>query len=212
MALHTCIACMLIQDHHVLAEQRKVTKKVVPGAIALPGGHMEEGESPEAAVYRELQEELGIVPGDLTYVCTLLHRSQEFRKLHYFAVHQWEGDIANHEAEAVLWVPFDALETFDLDVDRIAISEYRRVYQAEGMKIAEGRQSTVSYGDAGSVSEALRPGNKVTWWKRIPGGDYVYPIQATVLALTAKRVKIKAEDDGEIVMRYVPPASLQRQE
>ena len=212
MALHACIACMLIQDHHVLAEQRKVTKKVVPGAIALPGGHMEEGESPEAAVYRELQEELGIVPGDLTYVCTLLHRSQEFRKLHYFAVHQWKGDIANHEAEAVLWVPFDALETFDLDVDRIAISEYRRVYQSKGMKIAEGRQSTVSYGDAGSVSETLRPGDKVTWWKRIPGGDYVYPVQATVLALTARRVKIKAEDDGEIVIRYVPPASLQRQE
>jgi len=31
------------------------------------------------------------------------------------------------------------------------------------------------------------------------GGDYVSPVQATVLALTAKRVKIEADDDGEIV-------------
>jgi hypothetical protein len=61
------------------------------------------------------------------------------------------------------------------------------------------------------VSEALQPGDKVTWWKRIPGGDYVYPIQATVLALTEKRVEIEADDDGQIVTRYVPPQSVQRQ-
>jgi hypothetical protein len=49
------------------------------------------------------------------------------------------------------------------------------------------------------------------WWKCIPGGDYMYPVQATVLTLTAKRVKIEAFDDGERVIRYVPPESLQRQ-
>jgi hypothetical protein len=62
------------------------------------------------------------------------------------------------------------------------------------------------------VNEALQPGDKVIWWKRIPGGDYVYPVQATVLAVTTKRVKIETDDDGKIVMRYVPPESLQRQE
>ena len=61
------------------------------------------------------------------------------------------------------------------------------------------------------MSEALQPGDRVIWWKRIPGGDYVYPVQATVLALTAKRVKIEADDDGEIDIRYVPAQSLQRQ-
>jgi hypothetical protein len=61
------------------------------------------------------------------------------------------------------------------------------------------------------VSETLQPGDRVIWWKRIPGGDDVYPVQATVLALTAKRVKIEADDDGDIVIRYVPPQSLQRQ-
>jgi hypothetical protein len=58
---------------------------------------------------------------------------------------------------------------------------------------------------------ALKLGDRVIWWKRIPGGDYVYPVQATVLALTEKRVKIDAFDDGERVIRYVPPESLQRQ-
>ena len=58
---------------------------------------------------------------------------------------------------------------------------------------------------------ALKPGDRVIWWKRIPGGDYVYPVQATVLSLTAKRVKIEADDNGDIVIRYVPLESLQGQ-
>jgi mutator protein MutT len=121
---------MLLQDAQVLAEKRQRTKRVVPGAIALPGGHIEAHESPEEALYREMQEEVGIVPIEIAYVCTLLHRSQEFRKLHYFAVTRWEGAMIPQEAASVLWIPLDALETLELDVDRIAVQEYRRVYPA----------------------------------------------------------------------------------
>ena len=123
-----CVAFMLIKDNHVLAEQRKYTKRVVPGAVSLPGGHVEEGEQPEEALRREVQEELAIVPLAMAYVCTLLHRSQEFRKLHYFAVTHWEGEMHLSEADAVLWIPLNALSPLDLDVDRIAVSEYVRVY------------------------------------------------------------------------------------
>src|SRR5215475_1170184 len=65
--------------------------------------------------------------------------------------------------------------------------------------------------EGASENAVLQPGDKVIWWKRIPGGDYVYPVQATVLALTAKRVKIEADDDRGVVVRYVPAQSLQRQ-
>jgi hypothetical protein len=65
--------------------------------------------------------------------------------------------------------------------------------------------------EGASENAALKPGDRMIWWKRIPGGDYVYPVQATVLALTAKRVQIEADDDGMIGMRYVPRESLQRQ-
>lgn len=128
MCLVECIAFMLMQDDQVLAEKRKRTKRVVPGAVAFPGGHIEARESPEEALYREVQEEVGIVPIEIAYVCTLLHRSQEFRKLHYFAVTRWEGEIIPQEAESVVWIQLNALETLDLDVDKIAVQEYRRVY------------------------------------------------------------------------------------
>jgi len=119
---------MLIQDKRVLAERRKLTKTLVPGAIALPGGHMEADEGPEDALQRELLEELGIVACRVAYVCTLLHRAEEVRKIHYFAVESWEGEILNREAEALLWVSLDESHTLDLDIDRVAVREYLRVY------------------------------------------------------------------------------------
>jgi hypothetical protein len=64
--------------------------------------------------------------------------------------------------------------------------------------------------EGASENAVLKPGDRVIWWKRIPGGNS-YPIPATVLVLTDKRVKIEANDDGDIVMRYVPPESLRRQ-
>ncbi len=63
-----------------------------------------------------------------------------------------------------------------------------------------------------NASKNLRPGERVMWWKRIPGGVYVYPVRAMVLTTTAKRIKIEAEDDGRIVIRYVAAESLQRQD
>jgi|RhiMetStandDraft_8_1073273.scaffolds.fasta_scaffold21409_1 mutator protein MutT len=122
-----CIAFMLIKNQQVLVEKRKLTKKVVPGALALPGGHIEVGEAPEDALRRELREELDIRPTSMTYVCTLLHRAQEFRRLHYFVVEDWQGEISNREAEALLWMPLEQVQKLDLDVDRVAISEYIRL-------------------------------------------------------------------------------------
>ena len=123
-----CIAFMLMKDNSVLAERRKLTKKVEPGATALPGGHVELGEYLEETLYRELKEELGILPNEIRYVCTLLHRSQEFRKIHYFAIESWEGVIENYEAESLVWIPLTKPETLDIAADRIAISEYLRLY------------------------------------------------------------------------------------
>jgi 8-oxo-dGTP diphosphatase len=110
----------------VLAEKRKMTRQLAPGAV-LPGGHVEPGEDLEAALHRELDEELGVAAERVAYVCTLLHRAGEFRQLHYFAVESWRGDILNQEAEALVWIRLDEPAGLDIDVDRTAVGEYVRL-------------------------------------------------------------------------------------
>lgn len=70
------------------------------------------------------EEALDIRPASMTYVCTLLHRAQEFRKLHYFVIENWQGEISDREAKTLLWVPLEQAHTFMLDVDRAALGEY----------------------------------------------------------------------------------------
>ena len=66
-------------------------------------------------------------------------------------------------------------------------------------------------GARAQVRATFEPGDAVIWWKRIPGGDYVVPISAIVVGITPKRVKIEADDDGQVVIRHVSSESLQRQ-
>ena len=61
------------------------------------------------------------------------------------------------------------------------------------------------------MTEQFKPGDTVIWWKRTPGSEYVYPVKATVLDITGKRVKIEAEDDGQVVIRHVRPENIRRQ-
>jgi mutator protein MutT len=128
-----CIAFMLIQDQRVLLERRSLTRRLLPGALAIPGGHLEPDESPEAALVPELDEELGIEPQTVSYVCTLLHRAEEFRKLHYFAIEGWTGQIDPQEADALEWVSLHDEAAF-LDMDWVAIREYLRVYRPEAAR------------------------------------------------------------------------------
>lgn len=126
-----CVSFMLVRDGQVLVERRKLTKPVDPGAIAIPGGHMENGESQEETLVREMQEELAVVPLEYGYICSLLHKdsNQEVEQIHYFAVEAWQGAIENHEAAELLWIPLHEPATIDLNADRVAVSEYLRLFQ-----------------------------------------------------------------------------------
>jgi|TARA_B100002003_G_C13965867_1_gene467629 mutator protein MutT len=131
MELLECVSFLLVDGNQFLVERRRLDRTGDPGAVAIPGGHLEAGESPIDALHRELDEELGLTADGAEFFCTLLHRSDELRKLYYYAVPDWSGDIQNNEAEAVFWLTFAETDKLDLAVDRTAIAEYLRLFGAE---------------------------------------------------------------------------------
>ena len=55
-----CVGVLVVRDGYVLTGIRADN-----GTICGPGGHIEEGETPEEAAFRETEEEFGITPKDL---------------------------------------------------------------------------------------------------------------------------------------------------
>jgi len=128
-----CVSFLLVEGDDFLAECRKQSARIDPGAVALPGGHIEPGESLSTALFREIDEELAVFPRQHRYVCTLLHVSSEFEKIHYFWIPEWRGTPECREAETIEWLPLSGLSKLDLEVDRVAVREYLRLFRRAGV-------------------------------------------------------------------------------
>ena len=96
-----------MRDGRVLIERRRDDARSYPGVHDSPGGHLEPGESPEAALIREMREELGIeltsfflgrVVDDLDAASGRLYR-------HYiYVVTGWSGDVTAVESQSLRWI------------------------------------------------------------------------------------------------------------
>ncbi len=93
-------------DGRVLLSQRP-QGKTLAGLWEFPGGKIEQGERPEAALIRELKEELNI---DVTASCLApftfaSHAYEDFHLLMpLYVCRRWKGDAMAMEGQALKWV------------------------------------------------------------------------------------------------------------
>lgn len=103
-------------DGRVLLAQRPEGKSMA-GLWEFPGGKVEPGESPEAALIRELKEELDI---DTWQSCLapLTFASHAYPEFHLlmplFACRKWEGVATPREGQTLAWVRPSALRDYPM--------------------------------------------------------------------------------------------------
>ena len=101
-------------DGRVLLGQRPEGKPMA-GLWEFPGGKVEAGETPEVALIRELEEELGIDTWE-SCLAPLTFASHSYNDFHLlmplFACRKWEGTPKSRENQALKWVRPNELRNY----------------------------------------------------------------------------------------------------
>jgi 8-oxo-dGTP diphosphatase len=119
-------AALIDADGRVLLARRPQGKSMA-GLWEFPGGKIGVGESPEAALVRELKEELGL---DTAQSCLapLAFASHDYDRFHLmmplFAIRNWQGMLVAQEGQDLAWVRPENLGDYPMppaDIPLVAI-------------------------------------------------------------------------------------------
>jgi 8-oxo-dGTP diphosphatase len=111
------VACALVDvDGRVLIAKRPEGRPMA-GLWEFPGGKVEAGETPEMAMIRELNEELGIdvKPACLAPFTFASHTYEAFHLLMpLFICRTWGGEVRPREGQEIAWVRAKRLSDYDM--------------------------------------------------------------------------------------------------
>ena len=107
---------LIDRDGRVLLAQRPEGKSMA-GLWEFPGGKVEQGETPEAALVRELHEELGIQTWN-SCLAPLTFASHSYDDFHLlmplFACRKWEGIPQPKEGQTLKWARPNELRNYPM--------------------------------------------------------------------------------------------------
>ena len=115
-------ACALIDGEGRVLLARRPEGKAMAGLWEFPGGKLEPGETPEAALIRELHEELSL---DLSDACLapFAFASHAYPTFHLlmplYLCRRWQGVPTPREGQTLAWVRSDMLDRYSMpEADR----------------------------------------------------------------------------------------------
>lgn len=116
------VAAIIQKENQYFATQRGYGE--FDGMWEFPGGKIEPGESPEDALKREIQEELGIDIGVKEFLCTTEYDYPSFHlTMHCYICCIKEGEVELREHKAARWLRSEELGSVEwLPADKDVIS------------------------------------------------------------------------------------------
>ena len=111
------VAVALIdRDSRVLLTERPKGKNM-EGLWEFPGGKVDKGETPEAALIRELQEELG-VDTETSCLAPFTFASHTYKKFHLlmplYVCRVWKGIPVGKEGQRLSWVRPNEMKNYPM--------------------------------------------------------------------------------------------------
>ena len=120
------VAAVIVRDDGKLLICQRTKHQPLPLKWEFPGGKIEADEPPQAALRRELEEELGIAANIGHQIAHISHtyKNGNAVELQFFLVREFAGNIENRIFQDVRWVPSNELAGYDfLDADRELVAE-----------------------------------------------------------------------------------------
>ena len=106
------VAAIIEQDGKILGTQRGYGD--LAGGWEFPGGKIEEGETPEEAIVREIKEELDTAITVDRLIVTVDHDYETFHlHMHCFLVHLVDGKPHLLEHSAAAWLDAKSIDAVD---------------------------------------------------------------------------------------------------
>ena len=122
------VACAIIETGGKVLSTQRGESMSLPLKWEFPGGKINNGESPEECLKRELSEELGIEVAVGLSLPPATHHYPTFTvTLYPFICTIVAGEITLHEHAAIAWLPPGELHTLDwAEADLPVIEIYRK--------------------------------------------------------------------------------------
>ena len=112
--VQVAVGILVREDKALLIQQRRAGTACA-GQWEFPGGKLEDGESPETALNRELREELGIELSETSFLSRVEHDYEHANvSLHTYLIYRWTGEPQGLEGQAISWDLPERLTTYDL--------------------------------------------------------------------------------------------------
>ncbi|MFC7291301.1 8-oxo-dGTP diphosphatase MutT [Hirschia litorea] len=123
-------AVALVREDGCLLLAQRPEGKSLAGLWEFPGGKVEEGESPEFALVRELKEELGIDVDTQDFV-PFSFASHTYETFHLlmpvFLCRKWQGEPKGCEGQSLAWVTANDLVKYPTPPADVGLmDEFRR--------------------------------------------------------------------------------------